>query len=200
MNVKEPSTPAHGTRSQTTARATPADGAGGPSPAVGSPANRGRNDSPMAELRAAVADGGVRMARLERTQRLTQRPSPAVGGRGDRTGRRRDAVDKSAASSDELAELRARRKERQQREDAADVKARMANLEDAAGQQRKDAADAKARVANLEAGRRTTTGSGVVLGLVVAWQIVLTVGLVYALTGQPAEQPADQATCPSPDE
>ena len=58
--------------------------------------------------------------------------------------------------------------------------------------QREAKARRKARVANLER---------VVLGVVVAWQIVLTVGLVYvALTGQPAEQPAEQSTCPSPDE
>ena len=58
--------------------------------------------------------------------------------------------------------------------------------------QREAKARRKARVANLER---------VVLGVVVAWQIVLTVGLVYvALTGQPAEQQSDQATCPSPGE
>ena len=56
-------------------------------------------------------------------------------------------------------------------------------------QQQKDVAGLKVRTAR----------SDVVLGLVVAWQIVLTVGLLYmyvTLTGQPAEQ----ATCPSPDE
>ena len=73
-------------------------------------------------------------------------------------------------------------------------------LEEAEPQQREDVAAPKVHVDKLEAGRRTTR-SDVVLGLVVAWQVVLTVGLVYvALAGQPAEQPADQATCPSPDE
>eukprot|EP00561_Arcocellulus_cornucervis_P011087 CAMPEP_0185811608 /NCGR_PEP_ID=MMETSP1322-20130828/8316_1 /TAXON_ID=265543 /ORGANISM="Minutocellus polymorphus, Strain RCC2270" /LENGTH=213 /DNA_ID=CAMNT_0028508075 /DNA_START=223 /DNA_END=864 /DNA_ORIENTATION=+ len=67
MNVKEPSTPAHGTRSQTTARATSADGAGG--------------------------------------------PSPAVGGRGDRTGKCRAAVDKSVVSSGVLAKLKLKNKD-----------------------------------------------------------------------------------------
>ena len=57
-------------------------------------------------------------------------------------------------------------------------------------QQREDVAGLKVRA----------TRSEVVLGLVVAWQIVLTVGLLYvALTDQSAEQqPAEQATCPSP--
>ena len=61
---------------------------------------------------------------------------------------------------------------------------------EAVRQQRKDVAGLKVH----------TTRSDVVLGVVVAWQIVLTVGLVYvALTGQPAEQ-SDLTTCPSPDE
>lgn len=84
--------------------------------------------------------------------------------------------------------IRLRMDRREAAEPQREAKAR--RKREAERQQREDVAGLKVR----------TTRSDVVLGLVVAWQIVLTVGLLYALTGQPAEQPADQATCPSPDE
>ena len=99
--------------------------------------------------------------------------------------RLREVVAAGAPQMDRLRQQAAKTKEvlAQQEANRPQREAERRRAKEAERQQRKDVAGLKTRAAR----------SDVVLGLVVAWQIVLTVGLLYvALTGQPPEQ-----TCPS---